>query len=218
MVYIINLFIFELSLIIKYTNMDKSTLTPEESFDLINKHISNFKMNYKESSKIFLLWGWILTLASFSNFIILKILHSKEAYKLMGLFSFGNWVVFALIGFIILFFMDRKMNKDKKVYSYLESYIKNLWIVTGASFFVATLLCIKLDIIPPPIMLLIAGIATTTSGLLIKFRPLTLGGMAFFIFSFATAFVSNEYIALLTGVAIICGYLIPGYCLKSAEE
>jgi len=185
---------------------------------LINKHISNFKINYKESAKIFLLWGWVLVLASFSNFIILKILHAKEAYNLMGFYSLGNWAVFALIGFIFLFFMERKINKDKKVYSYLDSYIKKLWIVTAASFFIAIILCIKLEIAPPPIMLLIAGIATTTSGLLIKFRPLTIGGMAFFIFSIATTFVSNEYIALIVGVAIICGYLIPGYFLKSAKE
>jgi len=198
--------------------MEKNNLTPEESFSIISKAISNFKMNYKESAKIFLLWGWILTLASFSNFIILKILHAKEAYKLMGLFSLGNWVVFALIGFIILFFMERKINKDKKVYSYLEIYIKKLWIVTAASFFIATLLCIKLEIAPPPIMLLIGGIATTTSGLLIKFKPLIIGGIAFFIFSIATTFVSNEYIALIVGAAIICGYLIPGYFLKSAKE
>ena len=198
--------------------MDKNNLTPEESFDLINKAISNFKVNYKESAKTFLLWGWILTLASFSNFIILKILHSKEAYELMGLYSLGNWVVFSLIGFIFLFFMVRKINKEKKVYSHLESYIKNLWIVTAASFFIAILLCIKLEIAPPPIMLLIGGIATTTSGLLIKFKPLIIGGIAFFIFSIATTFVSNEYIALIVGAAIICGYLIPGYLLKSAKE
>ena len=66
--------------------------------------------------------------------------------------------------------------------------------------------------------MLIAGIATTTSGLLIKFRPLIIGGMTFFIFSIATTFVSNEYMALITGAAIICGYLIPGYFLKSAKE
>ncbi len=198
--------------------MDNNNLTPEESFNIINKAISNFKMNYKEGGKTFLLWGWILTLASFSNFIILKILHSKEAYELMGLYSLGNWVVFSLIGFIFLFFMVRKINKEKKVYSHLESYIKNLWIVTAASFFIAILLCIKLEIAPPPIMLLIGGIATTTSGLLIKFKPLIIGGIAFFIFSIATTFVSNEYIALIVGAAIICGYLIPGYLLKSAKE
>ena len=198
--------------------MDKTNLTPEESFDLINKAISDFKMNYREYANSFLLWGWILTLASFSNFIILKILHSKEAYDLMGLYSLSNWGMFLIIGSIILFFMERKINKEKKVYSYLDGYIKSLWIVTVVSFFIATILCIKLEIDPPPIMLLIGGLATTTTGLLIKFMPLTIGGMSFFIFSIATAFVSDEYIALIVSVAIICGYLIPGYLLKSAKE
>jgi hypothetical protein len=205
--------------------MEKISLTPEESFEIINKAIANFKMNYKESGKVFLLWGWILTLACFSNFIILKILQSKEAHELTvgnweltGLFIIGNWVVFCLIGFVILFFMERKTDKVKKVYSYLESYNRKLWWVTAASFFIAIFLCIKLKIAPPPIMMLIAGIATTTSGLLIKFRPLIIGGITFFIFSIATTFVTNEYLSLLTGAAIICGYLIPGYLLKSAKE
>lgn len=198
--------------------MDKTILTPEESFDLINKAISNFKKNYKESAKTFLLWGWMLSLASFSNFFILKILHSKEAYELMGLLSLGNWAVFIFSGFIIQFFMLRKIIKNKRVYSYLDNYVSKLWQVTAAGFFVATFLCIKLEIAPPPIMLLIAGIATTTSGLLIKFKPLIFGGIAFFIFSIAITFVSNENIALIVGIAIICGYLIPGYLLKSAKE
>jgi hypothetical protein len=197
--------------------MDKTVFTPEESLDLINKHISNFKLNYKESGKIFLLWGWILTLASFSNFVILKILHSKEAYELMGPLSLVNWVVFVLIGFIILYFMDRKINRGKKAYSSLEGYIKNLWIVAAFSFFIGTFICFNLGITPPPIMLLIAGIATTTSGLLIKFRPVILGGIAFFVFSIAASYISNEYISLIVGLAIICGYLIPGYFLKSAK-
>lgn len=198
--------------------MEKSNLTPEESLDIITKAISNFKINYKESAQIFLLWGWILTFASFSNYIILKILHSKEAYHLMGWFSIGTWVVFALIGFILRFSINRKTNIDKKVYSYLDSYIKNLWWVAIVSFFIATILCFKLEIAPPPIMLLIAGIATTTSGLLLKFRPLILGGIAFFAFSIATTFVTNENIALIVSAAVICGYLIPGYLLKSAKE
>ena len=136
----------------------------------------------------------------------------------MGFFSLGNWVVFGIIGFIFLFFMERKLIKEKKVYSHLDGYVKNLWTVAAASFVIATILCVRLEINPPPIMLLIAGIATTTTGLLIKFKPLTIGGMSFFIFSIASTFVSNEYIALIVGLAIICGYLIPGHLLKSAKE
>jgi len=205
--------------------MDKNVLTPEESFSIINKAISNFKMNYKERAKIFLLWGWVLTLASFSNFIIIRILNINEEYELVagkwefeGLLSLGNWVLFILAGFIIQFFILRKIDKNKKVYSYLDTYLTKLWQVTAISCFVATLLCMKIGIAPPSIMLLIAGIATTTSGLLIKFRPVVIGGMAFFILSIVTTFVSNEYIALIVGAAIICGYLIPGYLLKSAKE
>jgi hypothetical protein len=196
--------------------MKNINLTPEESFSIINKAIANFKLNFRETAKVFLLWGWVLAIASLSNFIILKILYSREAS--IGLVSLYNWAVYILIGFIIMLFMEHKINKDKKVFSYVESYFKNLWSVTTASFFIATLLCIKMEINPPAIMLLIAGIATTTSGLLIKYRPLIIGGMTFFIFSLAATFVSNEYISLIVFAAIICGYLIPGYLLKSTKE
>lgn len=198
--------------------MVKNNLTPEESLDVIQKHISNFKMNYRESAKVFLLWGWVLTLASFSNFIILKILHFKEAYSLMGFYSLGNWIVYILIGFVIMFFMIRKMNRNKKVFSHIDKFVDSLWWVTVASFFVGTFICIRLGINPPPLMLLIAGLATTTTGLIIKFRPIIFGGMAFFLFSVAATFVSNEYIALIVCAAIICGYLIPGYLLKFSKE
>ncbi len=198
--------------------MYKNDLTPEDSFIIIDKAISNLKTNYKESSQIFLLWGWILTLASFAQFIIVKILQGKEAYEQIGLFSIGNWVVLILVGFIIQFFIVRKINKEKKVYSYLEGYLKSLWMVAVVSFFVASIICIKLEIEPLPIILLIAGIATTTTGLLIRFRPLAIGGITFFIFSIATTFVSSEYLNLLAGAAMICGLLIPGYLLKSAKE
>ncbi len=198
--------------------MYKNDLTPEESFKIIGKAISNFKTNYKESAKIFLLWGWILTLACFAQFFILKILQSKEAYEQIGLFSIGNWVVLILIGFIIQTLIVRKINKQKKMYSYLEGYIKSLWMIAVVSIFVAFIISIKLEIAPLPIIFLIAGMGTTTTGLLIRFKPLAIGGLTFFIFSIATTFVSSEYLNLLAGAAIICGHLIPGYLLKSAKE
>jgi hypothetical protein len=205
--------------------MEKDNLTPDESFDIINKAISNYKMNYKENSQVFLLWGWILTLASISTFILLKILSNWEAHELRvgkwelkGLFFLGNWIVFCSIGFIIMYFMVRKMKKNKKVYSHIDKFIDNLWWVIAPSFFIAIFISIKLEIAPPPLMLLIGGIATTTTGLAIKFKPLIFGGMSFFIFSIASTFFTNEYLALVVSAAIICGYLIPGYFLKAAKE
>ena len=196
--------------------MEENSFTPEESFDLIQKHISNFKKNYKDNAKLFLLWGWIMTLASLSHYIILKILIIKEAYEGMFLFSTGNWTAFVLTGFLIEYLMNR--NKDKKVFSHLDSFSNILWKVTGASIPVAIFICIKLQIPPPPVFLLIMGTATTITGLLIKFKPVIIGGIAFFLFSIGSTFVTNEDTLLITGAAIICCYLVPGYFLKYAKE
>jgi hypothetical protein len=198
--------------------MEKNDLTPEESFEIINRAIANFKMNYRENSQVFLLWGWILTLASISNFVILKLMNSFEAWQNKGFLVLGNWAVFILIGSIILFFIVRKEKKEKKVHSQVDRFVNKLWWVTAASFIIAIVLCFRLQIEPPSLMLLVAGIATTTTGLVIRFKPLAFGGMSFFIFSFASTFVTNEYLALLVSAAIICGYLIPGYLLKAAKE
>ncbi len=198
--------------------MENTNLSPEDSLKIIDRAIANYKINYKEHAKRFLLWGWVLALASFSNFFILMVLHNKETYSLMGLYSLGNWALFIVMGFIIQYYVSRNIDRAKIVFSHLDGYIKKLWTVSGISFLVATLICIKLEIAPPPIMLLIAGIATTLSGLLVKFRPLVLGGITFFAGSVATTFLLNEYMALVVGLSIICGYLIPGYFLKSAKE
>lgn len=198
--------------------MEKNDLTPEEGFTIISKAIANFKINYKENGKFFHLWGWMMSLSSFSHFIILKILISKELYNLMGVFSIGNWAAFIFSTFFIQYFMERKKSKEKKVYSHLDNFIKILWVVSGSSMFVATFISFKLGIVPPTIILLIAGVATTITGLLTKFKPLVIGGISFFVFSVATTYVTNEYTTLITGIAIICGYLVPGYLLKSAKQ
>ncbi|MBW6502485.1 MAG: hypothetical protein K0B05_13935 [Bacteroidales bacterium] len=110
------------------------------------------------------------------------------------------------------------MNREKKVYSYLDYYLKRIGYIAAISFSVAIFICIKQEILPPPVMLLVGGIITSIAGVLLKFKPLIIGGMAFFLFSVASTFVSNEYIALIAGTGIICGYLIPGYLLKSSKE
>ena len=198
--------------------MEKNILSPEESFDIITKAISNFKINYKENSKSFLLWGWIMSLASFSHFAVIKILISKEAFNQMLLFSIGIWTVFVLIGFIIEYFSFRKTIKSKKVFSHLDRYLNYLWKVTGFSIPVLVFLSIRLDIPPPPIFLLIMGVVTTITGLFIKFKPVTVGGIGFFLFAIVSTFVTNEFTLLVSGAAIICCYLIPGYLLNSAKQ
>jgi hypothetical protein len=64
----------------------------------------------------------------------------------------------------------------------------------------------------------VAAIGTTVSGLAMKFRPLVRGGILFFAAAVAGVYMPDSYLPLLTGLAMVGGYLIPGYLLKAAHE
>jgi hypothetical protein len=51
-----------------------------------------------------------------------------------------------------------------------------------------------------------------------KFRPLVRGGILFFAAAVAGVYMPDSYLPLLTGLAMVGGYLIPGYLLKAAHE
>jgi hypothetical protein len=53
--------------------------------------------------------------------------------------------------------------------------------------------------------------------LVLRFRPLVFGGVLFLLFSVASIFTPDVYKPLLQGIAVITGYLIPGYLLKHAK-
>jgi len=63
-------------------------------------------------------------------------------------------------------------------------------------------------------ILLLAAMPTFLSGHILKFRPLMYGAVIFWILSLAAHFGGPTVEALSVPVAMLTGYLIPGYILK----
>jgi hypothetical protein len=182
-------------------------LDPAQSLQMITEVIAKTKENIKEHSFLFLLWGWLMAIASFSFFI----LHSYTSFALF----FLPFPVLALTGIIIsvLHYTAKRHLPE----TYLGDYLKKLWLVLGISFILVVFInAVETD---PPFTytLLIGGIGTMVSGLVLRFRPLVLGGVLFLLFSVASVFTSDVYKPLLQGIAVIAGYLIPGYLLKYSK-
>ncbi|MDP9041255.1 MAG: hypothetical protein M3N30_04685, partial [Bacteroidota bacterium] len=68
------------------------TLDPAGSLKLITEVIAKTKENIREHSFLFLLWGWLIAIASFSFFI----LHEYSSFRLF----FLPFPVLALTGII----------------------------------------------------------------------------------------------------------------------
>jgi hypothetical protein len=67
-------------------------------------------------------------------------------------------------------------------------------------------------------ILLPVGMATFLSGIIIRFTPLLFGGITFWVAVTLCFLASPVDQYLIGGVAMIFGYLVPGYMLKKLNQ
>jgi hypothetical protein len=99
----------------------------------------------------------------------------------------------------------------------MHTYADMLYLWTWMGFLVAS---IVLFIIVSenmgsvaPYILTLAAMPTFISGFIIRFKPLIIGGITFWIFALVAHF-AVAVAPLAVPVAMLTGYLIPGYMLK----
>lgn len=186
----------------------ENEMDPLQGLQKIAEVIGKTKENIKDQSFCFLLWGWLIAIASFSFFI----LHSYTSFTLY----FLPFPILAIGGIIAtIYYYNGKRYASE---TYLGYYLKILWLVLGLGFILVV--CINVAEHYPPFTytILISGIGTLVSGVVLRFRPLIVGGVLFLLFSVASVFVTDSTKPLLQGIAVIAGYLIPGYLLKYSKS
>jgi hypothetical protein len=188
---------------------EENFLSPQESLQLISDTISKTKENIKENSFCFLLWGWLISIASFSFFL----LHHYTSFQ----YYFLPFPILAIAGAIITIFYYRRKNASSTI-TYLGNFLSMMWLALGISFFVVVFINVSQHHLPFTYTLMIAAIGTLASGLVMRFKPLVWGGIIFFLSAIASIYVADDYKVLLQGLATIFAYLIPGYLLKYSKK
>lgn len=195
-----------------------TSLSPEDSLKIISEMITRTKEEYSNNSFFFLLWGYLISFACILHFVLIRYMLYAGFHTKIGVFSAVLWVTAILTGIIIQYVYIARNGKLKKVRTYMGEFMALNWQVNGLLIIVAGLFCWKYNIQPSPFILAISGAATFISGVVIKHRPFITGSLFMLIISIATLWVNNEYQLLLTAVAIILGYILPGYSLKTYKK
>ena len=184
----------------------ESKLTPQQSLTLITEVINQTKENIKSHSFIFLLWGWALSIASIFRFV----LQTQTTFE----YYFLPFPISVAIALVITIFY----NQNKTSETHLNYFLKKLWMALAFGFITIVFVSVYQKIEPFTYTLILAAIGTIVSGMAMKFKPLVLGGVCFLIASISCVFVAEEFKVLLHGIAIVIGYLIPGYLLKNLKS
>lgn len=190
--------------------MDKN-LSPAESLALIQSMIDKTKENISENRMYFLLWGWVIFGAVLLQFVLKTIVHYQHHYMV--------WlaIIPAAIATAIL-----SRRKGQAHYStWIGDSMGYFWMGIGISFFVLSFI---ISSIPSgwlhayPFFILFYGLGTFVSGKILKFRPLVIGGIINWVLAGLCTFVEYDYQLLITALAILCSYIIPGYLIRNENE
>jgi len=182
----------------------------KEKLDVIYEMIENSKNQIRENGFFYLLWGWLVLVASLSHFIMMK----------MGVFySFLAWPVIMTVGMVISVIAGIRMGKKAGHKSHIDNAVIYLWY----GFFFALLVVLSFSIggkIPwemtNALIIVMYGLGTFVSGGILKFKPLIVGGISCWIIALGVFVVPGDYMLLLVALSIIIAYLIPGYLLRRA--
>jgi hypothetical protein len=194
--------------------MEKENFSPEQSLHVIQSMIEKAKNQFSENGHLYLLWGWVVFTCSVAQFVLLKIVHYEKNYLV--------WMA-CWLAVIYQFVYLRKKHKRVKVRTYADNIIGYVWI----TFFILMVLFGFLvgqtggneyyKFISPAFLALY-GMPTFLSGILLRFRPLVIGGIGCWVLSVLTGFIDYDYQLLMLAAAMIIAWIIPGYLLSAKNK
>lgn len=191
--------------------MQDEHISGQESLAIIESMINKAKNQFGENGFLYLLWGWVVLFCSLTQFVLMHVVHYPKHY----LVWMSTWLA-VIVQIVYLARRDRK----RKVRTYTDDIVGYVWItfvilmfLTG--FLVGRSLNAQYGSFINIMFLALYGMPTFLSGVILKFKPLVIGGIGCWVLSIAATFISFDYQLLFLGAAVIIAWIIPGYLLRA---
>jgi hypothetical protein len=187
---------------------NNSNFSPQESLALIESMIHKAKNSFSENGTLYLLWGWTVFFCSVGHFVCAWqqwLVHPESVWAL-------TW---AAVIYQLVFLSKRK--KGEKVKTYASEINGYVWIAFFIMMVLTSFLMSKSDTFERmyPMYLVLYGMPTFLSGVILRFKSLKIGGIICWCLAFAAAYIPLEYQLLLIAAAVVLAWIIPGYLLRA---
>ena len=185
------------------------SLNPHQSLDLITSMIQQAKGNVRKSSFYFLLWGWTIVIANLGVYILIAFTDVKNPFLMFSL-TIPAGIISAIYG--------ARHAKTETVTTHLDQIHKWVWIGYGINCVLIIVAGRFISWMVNPMIITMCALPTFVTGVILKFRPLMLGGIVFWTLGTVLFFLPIKEQFLVAAVSIALGYLVPGYMLRKSEK
>ena len=190
----------------------KIKFTEQQSLQVIHEMIENTKSKFRDNGFFYLLWGWLVLIASLAEFILMN-LEIEYAWLPWPVTMIGGGIVSGIAGY--------RLGKKATVRTFFDTAILSLWLAFTITLFIVLFAAGAGRIswsMANVIIIALYGLATFISGSMMKFKPLIFGGIFSWVIAVVGLLVAPWFSLPLVSVSVIVAYLIPGYMLKSRAK
>jgi hypothetical protein len=186
--------------------MEDEKFSPGESLKLIQSMIDKTKDTVAGDSFYFLLWGWLVFAASMAQYVLKVILRSPYHYYVWSLMILGAFIS-GIYGY--------RQGKNRKVRTYVEELLQYIWVSIFLTYLLFGLIFTKTGWENCyTFFISLYAIGSYVTGRAIKFPPLVWGAAGAWLTALASIWVDTDTKILLTTLAILVSYIIPGHLLN----
>lgn len=186
-------------------------LTAEQSLEIIQSMINKAKEDVVKNSFYFLLWGWLIFIASLLHFGLMKFTSFEYPYLTWNLM----W-----IGAIASIVKGIKESKKIIVKTFVGETMKYFGFSQAILYCGLAFVFGKYNLwdMSFPLYILIYSVTCYFMGALMQFRLLRLTGLLCLPITVISVYISFEWQLLLLALAILVSYIIPGHVLSAKEK
>ena len=183
-------------------------MNKEDQIKAINDIINETRTKLKPLSFNLIFWGIFINIMSIIHYSFPSFI--QQTYYSAGIY----WISLPMIGMIYMTRWNIKKYKEIGYSTTLGRAIKIIWGVFGFGWLMITAFSLYKGINPVPDILFLLGLVIVMTGMIIKFKPLTIGGMVIFIFIFNLNQNPDQNFLIVNMIGITLGLLIPGILLN----
>ena len=180
----------------------------EEQIEVISKVINSTKENLKPLSVNFIFWGSLIVVMSLIHYSIPQFIQYTEYSSLLF------WTILPVLGMLFTIVYNIKIRKILRYETYLNRVIKIIWGIFNLSWLVMVVMSLLNGINNPvPEILFLLSTTLITTGIIIKFKPIVIGGILLMLFTVYINFNPNINFLIVNIIGVSLGMLVPGISL-----
>lgn len=189
--------------------MEEKKLSGEESLLLIRQMIQVAKDEHREKGDGWLIWGWLLFVASISSALL--------SYAKLGRYVGWVWLGILAIGLIVYVLGHLRQQRKEKVHTYVQELLNKIERGFFISLFaIVASIYISNNNFSFGYFYILYAFWMFIHGSAIRFKPLIIGAWVNWAAAIAIFLVNNfQYDMMISALAVLVGYLIPGYMLRA---